>query len=176
MDCRALAMGVWIRRQSRLRRSHRKANSMTDRQRLMRKAVLVVVSVGVVVAMLSWIARSMEPWMPSGRTVQVGAWRFEHYEVQIWQRKNASLTEPFSTAMFVRSAIIKSWRAYTLGFQDCYSPKLVLRGAGSSVDIISGGKKMGRLDLVGGEYFSVGQSQPINEGTTSNPANWWYSP
>ena len=84
--------------------------------------------------------------------------------------------EPFSTAMFVRRAPNQDWRAFSLGFQDCYAPHVAFKQSGSHIDITCGKKQLGEFRLADGEYFRIGQTHPIKEGVTTSPSEWWTSP
>ncbi|HZQ47390.1 MAG TPA: hypothetical protein VFC07_10290, partial [Verrucomicrobiae bacterium] len=99
-----------------------------------------------------------------------------NYEFQVWQRKNESRLEPFLTAMFVRESSHKVWQAFSLGFQDCYAPRITFRQTGSQVEVFHGRKQLGSFDMAASKYLQVGQIEPINEGTTDSPTNWWISP
>ena len=46
---------------------------------------------------LIWVAWKFQSWMPAGRAVHLSSVHMGDYDYQVWQRKNAILTEPFTT-------------------------------------------------------------------------------
>src|SRR5262249_33640587 len=64
-------------------------------------------------AVLFWISWEFQPWIPPGRAVQLSSEHIGDYDFQIWQRKNASPTEPFATGLFVRKQG-GQWQAFLL--------------------------------------------------------------
>ncbi len=137
----------------------------------------VFVAVGIlVVALLIWVAWKLQPWMPAGRTIKVGAWTYGTNEFQVWQSKNELRSEPFSTGLFVRSGTNRQWRASTLGIQDCYMPRVGFRELGERIQVVVSGKQVGNFWLSNGIYLQNGRKSPVVEGVTDDPAKWWHEP
>jgi len=109
------------------------------------KRLAGLVSVIALVALLAWIGCTFQPWMPTGRAVQLSSAHLGDYDFQVWQRKNAIATEPFSTGLFARKRGGK-WLAFLLDFQDSYYPKVMLQKEGSGVTVLYGSEKQGFFD------------------------------
>ena len=109
------------------------------------KRLAGLVSVIALVALLTWIGWTFQPWMPAGRAVQLTSAHLGNYDFQVWQRKNAIATEPFSTGLFARKRGGK-WLAFLLDFQDSYHPKVMLQKEGSGVTVLYGSEKLGFFD------------------------------
>jgi hypothetical protein len=118
----------------------------------------------------------MRPFMSTGTTIQIEHRQYSAYEIQIWQRKNASFMEPFTTAMFARMGSNQNWRAFSLGFRDSYAPHFAFHQTNSNIAITREGKKVGEFEMGTGEYLRVGQTHAIDEGITTNPSHWWSLP
>jgi len=91
----------------------------------MTKSVLITMAAvaSLLVGVVSW---KLRPMTPAGKTNCLGTWKFGDYEMQIWQRKNATLSEPFSTSLFARHQT-NAWHQYYLNHQDSYAPHYFLR-------------------------------------------------
>lgn len=96
---------------------------------------------------LLWISWDFQPWMPAGRAVHLTTVRFGDCDFQIWQRKNASVSEPFSTGLFVRKEG-GQWTAFLLDFEDLYRPKVRLQKEGSGIAVLYGITRWGHFDEV----------------------------
>jgi hypothetical protein len=78
------------------------------------KKIFELLSVIVLVALI-WIAWKFQPWMSAGHAVHLTSNHIGDYDFQVWQRKNAVITEPFATGLFARRQG-EQWRAYLLDF------------------------------------------------------------
>jgi hypothetical protein len=114
--------------------------------------------------------------MPAGTTLRLGSWTHGDYVFEVWQRKNESRMEPFATALFVRQKTDHWWEAFSLGHQDCYAPAIRLQPDGPRVGVFRSGRELGVFDTKVGGYVRAGGKEPIREGTTDSPGNWWVSP
>jgi hypothetical protein len=137
------------------------------------KKIFELLSVIVLVALI-WIAWKFQPWMPAGHAVHLTSNHIGDYDFQVWQRKNAVITEPFATGLFARKQG-EQWRAYLLDFEDAYRPPVVLRREDSGVAVFYGSEKVGFFDERQRTYKrevngildtgAVLDSEP--------PGNWW---
>lgn len=75
---------------------------------------------------LLWIGWKFQPWMPAGHIVHLASNHIGDYDFQVWQRKNAVITEPFTTGLFVRKQG-GQWKAFLLDFEDVYHPTITIR-------------------------------------------------
>ena len=128
--------------------------------------VLLVLAAGL----LSW---KLSFWTPPGRTFHVGSWTFGGHEFQVWQRKNEDFSEPFTTALFVRSSTNQIWQIYSLDHQDFCAPTVRLHQKGFDIEVVKEHRYLGTYDLKAGTYLRVGQAAPIHEGTILEPKHWW---
>lgn len=121
-----------------------------------------------------WIGWRFQPWMATGKTVRIGSKHMKSCEFQVWQRKNAAITEPFATGLFARVEG-GPWKAFLLDFEDTYRPSILLRQNGSVVEVFRGSTRLGvfdvtqqlfRRDLDGGVFLGDRlDSEP--------PGSWW---
>ena len=136
---------------------------------------LVGLSVGILaVAVLIWIGWRFQPWMSPGRAVHVSSEHLGDCDFDVWQRKNAGLTEPFATGLFVRKDGDR-WKVFLLDFEDTYRPSISLHRTGLGFEIFRAGKRLGvfdetqqtfRRDLDGASFSGTSlDSEP--------PGNWW---
>jgi len=109
------------------------------------KKLAGLLSVIVLIALLIWVGWTFQPWMPAGRAVHLSSAHLGDYDFQVWQRKNAIATEPFSTGLFARKKGGK-WLAFLLDFQDSYHPQVVLRQEESGVTVLYDSEKQGFFD------------------------------
>jgi hypothetical protein len=100
----------------------------------------------ILIAPLLSLNREFQPWMPSGRTVHISSARVLQYDFQVWQVKNDSATEPFTTGLFERQQNGK-WQVFMLDFEDTYRPSITLREEGSDVAVYEDGEKLGTFDV-----------------------------
>ena len=109
------------------------------------KKLAGLLSVIALVVLLVWICWTFQPWMPTGRAVHLSSVHLGAYDFQVWQQKNAIVTEPFSTRLFARKSGGK-WLAFLLDFQDSYRPRVVLRQEESGVAVFYGSERQGLFD------------------------------
>lgn len=141
----------------------------------MRK-IVGLVSLIALCAMI-WIGWAFHPWMRAGQALQISSRRIGDYEFQVWQRKNDSVGEPFATALFAHKPGGK-WMAFLLDFEDIYRPSILLREAGSRVDIFYGRSRIGVFDETQQTYRrdsdgSTFTGVPLN---SEPPDDWWLKP
>lgn len=98
-----------------------------------------------------WIGWKLQPWMPAGKIISIGSWKYEDYEFQVWQRKTPSLAEAFSTSLYVRHQT-NAWHQYYLNHQDDYLPKMALTKNDSSVHVYRGSKFLGAYNMAETNY------------------------
>ncbi|MCI0353188.1 MAG: hypothetical protein L0Z53_27535 [Acidobacteriales bacterium] len=153
------------------------------RQAWMPKAATIVIRgiVGFLGALVLvgtiWFTWEFRPWMQAGRTVHLISERIGDYEFQVWQRKNASVGEPFATGLFVRKQGGGPWQAFLLDFEDIYRPNIVLRKEGSKVAILYDNEKWGDFDeqrQVFLRRYSDGD-YPLDPLVIASepPGDWW---
>ncbi|HTI70937.1 MAG TPA: hypothetical protein VMF06_13290 [Candidatus Limnocylindria bacterium] len=121
-----------------------------------------------------WVAWEFHPWMPAGQAVRLSVTRIGSIDLQVWQRKNSSSTEPFGTGLFAREGNQK-WRVFFLGFEDLYRPRISLRSEGTEIAVYEGSQKLGTLDPKL-EFFKRGGDGALLPPTVIDgnpPANWW---
>src|SRR5215475_3997589 len=99
----------------------------------------------IVVVVLILIGWKFQPWMPQGRAVHVSNIHLGDCDFQVWQRKNSSTTEPFTTWLFVRKHGGK-WMPFMLDFEDTYRPTIILRKEDFGIAILSNKVKLGYFD------------------------------
>jgi hypothetical protein len=95
---------------------------------------------------LLWLSYGFQPWMRKGRAVHISSSHLGRYEFQVWQLKNSSITEPFTTGLFVRKEK-GQWRVFMLDFQDIYRPSVTLQEDASGVAVLENGEKLGTFDF-----------------------------
>ncbi len=102
---------------------------------------------------------------------------FGNHDFQVWQRKNATMTEPFATGLFVRKQG-GQWKAFLLDIQDTYRPSIDLREENSGGAILYGKTKRAYFDEkrdVFTFYHHDGSSE-VTAGIVIDskpPGNWW---
>ncbi len=99
----------------------------------------------LLLVVLLWIGWKFQPWMPAGRAVHLSSKHIGDYDFQVWQRKNAGITEPFATALFARRQG-GQWKAFLLDFEDTYRPTISLQKEDSGIAVLYGGTTRGRFD------------------------------
>jgi hypothetical protein len=110
-----------------------------------RKKVAGVLGLTFLLTLL-WLNHEFQPWMVTGRAVHISSSRFGQHDFQVWQLKNSSITEPFTTGLFVRKQN-GQWRVFMLDFEDTYRPSVTLREDASGVAILEDGEKLGTFDF-----------------------------
>jgi len=137
------------------------------------KKVAGLLSVIVLVALV-WVVWKFQPWMSAGRVVQLSSTHLGDYDFQVWQRKNAGITEPFATGLFARKQG-EQWRAYLLDFEDAYRPPVVLRREDSGIAVFYGSEKVGFFDKMQRTYKREvnGNLDPGDVLDSEPPGNWW---
>jgi hypothetical protein len=95
------------------------------------------------------------------------------YDFQVWQRKNDSVSEPFTTGLFARQQN-GQWQVFMLDFEDTYRPSVALRDEGVGVAIFEDDKKLGLFDLKEDVFrrTSDGTSFPGELLTSEPPGDW----
>jgi len=137
------------------------------------KRLIAWLSVIALVALLIWIGWTFQPWMPAGRAVHLSSAHLGDYDFQVWQRKNDSPTEPFSTGLFARKQG-GPWRAFLLDFQDSYHLRVVLRKEDSGVSVLYGSEKQGFFDE-GKQTYTKESNGRLETGDVLDsepPGNW----
>lgn len=126
--------------------------------------------------LMAWGVWKFHPWMPSGRAVLLGKWRFGDTEFQVWQRKNEGIAEPFATGLFVRRAT-NQWQSFCINIDDYYSPSIKLRQEDSHIVIFKSFRKFAVFDMTTRTYRRVSNQTPytpmgIGVGNEP-PGDWW---
>ena len=120
-----------------------------------------------------------QPWMPAGRAVFIGTWRFGSTEFQVWQRKTDIWSEPFGTGLFVRTGT-NHWQVFCINIDDYYSPSVHLRAEKNRVNVFKSGRKVAVFDMTTQTYRrgSVQQAHtPVNLRVgIEPPGDWWFKP
>jgi len=140
-----------------------------------RQIILGLLSLSVLVFML-WVVWKFQPWMPAGRAVHLSSEHIGEYDFQVWQQKNAILTEPFTTGLFVHKKG-GQWEAFLLDIQDDYRPTITLRKEESRIAVLYGSAMRGYFDEAqqvfkrnnGGEFLPIDAYVIDSEP----PGNWW---
>src|SRR5260221_12573757 len=104
----------------------------------------------IVLVLILWGLWAFQPWVKPGKALHVGSWKIGEHEVQIWQRKNQGLFEPFATGLFVRSGT--NWLAFCLDFQDVYHPSIKLQNTNTGIAVFRSGDLLGTYDATTGMY------------------------
>ena len=107
---------------------------------------IVIAVVLFVIGAVAWYVWELYPWVPAGQAFVLGHWHFGDCEFEAWQRKNASVVEPFSDGLFVRRGT-NQWQAFCFDIQDSYSPRVRLQEDGEQVVVYSDGEKRGIYDM-----------------------------
>jgi len=129
----------------------------------------LLVSVGVIICLfLAWIAWRLQPWMQDGKLIQIGSWKYEAYEFQVWQRKNSTFAEPFSTSLYVRHKT-NAWHQYYLNHQDDYSPNISLTKKDLSVLVYRGTKFLGAYNMAETNYAREGGDGSLEDVFWEDP-------
>ncbi len=131
------------------------------------KSVLTIAIIAMVI-LVGWGVLKIRPFTPAGQTVLVGTWKFDESEAQVWQVKNASLGEPFSTSLYVRQQT-NVWRQYHLNHQDNYAPSYTLLRTNEIIVVNRGGKTLGSIHLSSGQYERNGGGASLERELMGNP-------
>jgi hypothetical protein len=118
--------------------------------------------------LIGWAAWQLRPFTPAGRQVCLGNWAFNEYELQVWQIKKATLSEPFSTSLYVRFRT-NAWHQFYLNHQDNYTPSYVLLKTNETVIVNRGNKVLGTFDLNSGKYERTGGGVSLEDVFWRNP-------
>lgn len=133
---------------------------------------ITIALIAVLAAAVSWLLWELHPWMPEGRTIALGKWRFDEFEFQAWQRKNPDIFEPFADGLFVRRGSSR-WEVFCLDIQDGYSPRISLERAGSHVIIHRDGEQSGVYDLATRTFRRHEQPFTPTYIDGEPPGRWW---
>lgn len=119
-----------------------------------------------------WASWKIHFWTQEGKIFFNSRWKIASYDFEIWQRKNKSYFEPFETALFVKPDKTNEWQAFSIDFQDIYSPKIELTDQGAMIEIFRDGKQFGFLIKSNCLFWRVNQETPIFHDSTQYPSNW----
>jgi hypothetical protein len=114
----------------------------------MRRIALIVVL--VVVLLLCFTAWKLQPLMRPGTTVFLVETNAGGFQMQIWQRKNTEILEPFSTKLLVKRDD-RRW-VYSIDHQDVYKPPLTFATLGKQLVIRDGSKPVAYFDIETGFF------------------------
>ena len=116
----------------------------------------------------------LHPWLSAGQDVHITDQRLGAYDCQVWQRKNESIVEPFTTGIFVRNQG-NPWRGFWVGFEDSFHPRIVIRKEGRNLVVTFDGNTIGMIDedLSAFKRRSDGSSFPPAVINGDPPGNWW---
>jgi hypothetical protein len=130
----------------------------------------------VFLVLVVWGLRVFQPWVKPGRAFLISSSRVGQHEVQIWQRKNRVLFEPFATGLFVRSGT--NWLAFLLDFQDVYHPSIKLQNTNAGIAVFRSGDHMGTYDAESGMFILTRTGAKLAPMIihTPPPGNWWLQP
>ena len=116
----------------------------------------------------------LHPWVSAGRNIHVSDQQLEGYDCQVWQRKNTSIVEPFTTGLFIRKQG-DQWHGFWIGFEDSYHPKIKLQREGEQLVVIFDGEDVGVIDenVNAFKRKSDGSLFPPAVIKGEPPGNWW---
>jgi hypothetical protein len=116
----------------------------------------------------------LHPWVPAGQNIHISDQHLSGYDCQVWQLKNTSIVEPFTTGLFIRKQG-EQWHGFWIGFEDSYHPQIRLQQEGSQLVVIFDGKNIGAIeeDLSGFKRKSDGSLFPPAAIKGEPPGNWW---
>jgi hypothetical protein len=130
----------------------------------------------IVLALIFWGLWAFQPWVKPGKASHIGSWKLGEHDLQIWQRKNQDLFEPFPTGLFIRNGT--NWLAFCLDFQDVYRPSIKLQNTNTGIAVFRPGDLLGTYDATTGMYTrKTGGTKFV--GVVIQPAppgNWWLQP
>jgi hypothetical protein len=129
----------------------------------------------VVAAFSGRVLWALHPWVPSGQSCHISDQDLEGYEVEVWQRKNSTIVEPFTTGLFIHKTGAQ-WRAFWIGFEDVYHPNIRVRKQGSQLVVIFDGKTIGIIDHDANVFkrTSDGSEFPAAVLKDRPPGQWWF--
>jgi hypothetical protein len=130
----------------------------------------------IVLVLIVWGLWSFQPWVKPGHASLISSCRIGEHDIQIWQRKNEGLTEPFATGLFVRSGT--NWLAFCLDFQDLYHPSIKLQNTNTGIAVFRSGDRLGTYDAASGMFLRAADGAKIAPVTINSPppGNWWLRP
>jgi len=129
---------------------------------------IVICTIAILSIVSGWAVWKLRPFTRSGQTVRVGNWIFDDYEMQVWQLKKATISEPFSTSLYVRRQT-NAWFQYYLNHQDLYAPRYALVRTNEMVVVYRDRKMLGTFYLSSGEYQRVGGGVGLEDVFWRNP-------
>jgi len=138
-------------------------------------AILVGLVVTVAVIAGAWFVWQLHPWVPAGRALALGDWRFGDYEFQVWQRKNPDTFEPFADGILVRHGT-NEWQAFCFDIQDGYSPRVNLQQEHSEIVVYRSGEERGRYDMITQTFRRGGSAFTPTDVIGNPPGDWWLRP
>src|ERR1041385_3831185 len=142
-----------------------------------RKTLIVVVGVllfGIVFAAIK-ISWKLQPWMSSNQALELTRWRTADIELEIWQRKNETILEPFATGLFFRFHRTNQWGVVCLDHQDVYKPAIAVISNATEIIITRNGRGIGAINRSTGEYVRYSDGRVVSTCYIggSPPGNWW---
>lgn len=136
--------------------------------------LVIIASVFLFATYLVW---RLHPWVGAGRGLHIANQQFNGFEVQVWQRKNDTVVEPFATAVFIRKDN-QQWHAFGVGIDDLYHPRVRLEKDPTQFVVFFDGHEIGTIDqnLSAFKRKSDGSSFPPTLINGHPPGNWWLKP
>lgn len=116
----------------------------------------------------AWFCWTFRPFMNSGHTICIGTWKINNYTLQIWQRKKATIEEPFSTSLYVQKGT-NDWRQYYLNHQDTYRPEYKVSESNEVIYVSRDMQLLGVVRLSTGEYVRSGSGVSLEAVLTHEP-------
>jgi hypothetical protein len=133
----------------------------------MRSIVYGVIVISLILSL--WIGLLLRPWMTPGSPVFLTKTNIAQYQIQLWQKKNPYLLEPFSTDLFVKSNG-QPWKLYIIDQQDTYRPNAKVRLENSTIIIELGNRPAAYFELTNGLFRKSLRGEPfIPMGVNGEP-------
>jgi hypothetical protein len=134
--------------------------------------VIALTSLLLFVAILKF-----RPWISPGTAVSLGEWKFGSCRCEVWQRRNAVISEPFATALFYQ-VDEGPWNVVCVDFEDFYNPPLSLREESGRIVVYHWYSRAGSLSPQTGEF--EGRTGKVSVTALSKetrpPGLWWTFP
>ena len=122
----------------------------------------------LVIIVAGWSVWKLRPFTPAGQKIFVGTWKFDDCEIQIWQTKNSTIGEAFSTSLYVRHQT-NNWYQYYLNHQDYHAPHYSLFKSNEIVVVRRSNLTLGSVYLVSGQYERIGGGISFEAEFTHSP-------